>query len=121
MVALSFYILAPYLAVASVHDLLTGHESASSVLGVVVTAASLVPMPVLGVAKQRLGTRLGSGVTAGEGMQNLLCAGQAGAVLAGLGLTATLSWWWTDPVIGLGLAAVAVREGGTAWRGRHCC
>jgi hypothetical protein len=35
------------------------------------TPLSLVFMPLLGVAKQRLGARLGSGATAGEGTQNL--------------------------------------------------
>lgn len=85
------------------------------------TATSLIVMPALGVAKQRLGRRLESAATAGEGIQNLLCAAQAAAVLAGLALTATLGWRWTDPVIGLALAAIAVREGSEAWRGADCC
>ena len=41
-------------------------------------------MPLLGRAKQRMGARLGSGATAGEGTQNLLCAYMAAGVLAGL-------------------------------------
>jgi hypothetical protein len=40
-------------------------------------------MPLLGVAKQRLGARLDSGATAGESVQNLLCAYLADAVLIG--------------------------------------
>jgi divalent metal cation (Fe/Co/Zn/Cd) transporter len=43
-------------------------------------------------------------------------------VLAGLALTA--AWpggWWLDPVIGLGIAAVAVREGTRSWHGDGCC
>ncbi|MFC4949285.1 hypothetical protein [Pseudonocardia sp. GCM10023141] len=54
-------------------------------------------------------------------MQNLLCAAQAGAVLLGLALTATLGWRWVDPVIALALAAIAIREGRAAWRGEDCC
>jgi divalent metal cation (Fe/Co/Zn/Cd) transporter len=77
------------------------HQVEPTVLGVVLTAASLLVMPLLGMAKQRLGRTLDSGATAGEGVQNLLCAAQAGAVLLGLGLTATLGWWWIDPIIGL--------------------
>jgi glutamate synthase domain-containing protein 3 len=42
-------------------------------------------MPLLGRAKQRIGERLGSGATAGEGAQNLLCAYMAAGVLIGLG------------------------------------
>ena len=120
-VAVSFFLLAPYLAIAAVRDLLTAHQSETSTLGIVVTAASLLLMPALGVAKQRLGTRLNSGATAGEGVQNLLCAAQAAAVLAGLALTATLGWSWLDPAIALGLAAWAIREGVQAWRGEDCC
>lgn len=120
-VALSFFLLAPYIAVEAVRNLLTGERADTTVLGIVVTAASLVLMPVLGIAKQRLGSALDSGATAGEGVQNLMCAAQAGAVLLGLALTATLGWWWADPVIGLALAAVAIREGRAAWRGEDCC
>lgn len=68
-------------------------------------ASSLLVMPVLGYAKQRLGACLGSGATAGEGIQNYLCAAQAGAVLLSLAVTATWSGgWWIDPVIGLAIA-----------------
>ncbi len=120
-VAVSFFALAPYLAVESIRDLATGHTAQTSLLGIAVTAASLLVMPALGVAKQRLGTRLNSDATAGEGTQNLLCAAQAAAVLAGLALTARLGWWWIDPIIGLLIAATAVREGIDAWRGEDCC
>jgi divalent metal cation (Fe/Co/Zn/Cd) transporter len=121
VVAMSLFLLAPYIAVQSVRDLLVGHASLTSVLGIVLTAVSVLLMPALGVAKQRLGARLGSGATAGEGVQNLLCAAQAAAVLVGLALTGTLGWWWIDPVIGLVLAVVALREGRRSWRGEDCC
>jgi len=85
-VAVSFFLLAPYLAVGAVRDLASGHEGGTSTLGIAVTAASLLVMPALGVAKRRLGARLNSGATAGEGVQNLMCAAQAGAVLIGLAL-----------------------------------
>ena len=73
-------------------------------------------MPALGVAKRRLGARLGSAATAGEGTQNLLCAYLAAAVLA----NTILGWWWLDPVVALGIAALAVRESTEAWRGEEC-
>ena len=120
-VAASFFLLAPYIAVQAARDLLTGHHSQASTLGIVLTATSVVVMPVLGIAKRRLGRILDSGATAGEGIQNLLCAAQAAAVLVGLALTAAVGWWWLDPIIGLALAAVAVYEGVEAWRGEDCC
>jgi divalent metal cation (Fe/Co/Zn/Cd) transporter len=120
-VAVSFFVLAPYLAIESVRDLLTGHTPTTSVLGIVVTAGSVVVMPVLGLAKQRLGARLDSGATAGEGVQNLLCAVQAGTVLLALGVNAAFGWSWIDPLIGLILGAVAIGEGRRTWNGEHCC
>lgn len=120
-VAVSFFLLAPYLAAESTRDLLSGHRPQASTLGIAVTAASLVLMPLLGIAKQRLGKQLDSRATTGEGTQNLLCAAQAAAVLLGLATVAAFGWWWTDSLIALGLAAVAVREGRQAWHGDDCC
>lgn len=120
-VAVSFWLLAPYIGIQSLIDLGTGHRAENSVLGIVLTAASLVIMPVLGVAKQRLGARLNSGATAGEGTQNLLCAATAAAVLIGLAGNALFGAWWLDPVIGLIVAAIAVKEGREAWKGEDCC
>jgi divalent metal cation (Fe/Co/Zn/Cd) transporter len=119
-VALSFWLLAPYVAVESVRDLLVHHRPGSTPLGIGLTAASLLLMPALGLAKRRLGARLGSGATAGEGSQNLLCAYLAAAVLAGLVADDLWGWWWLDPVAGLAVAAAAVREGREAWRGEGC-
>jgi divalent metal cation (Fe/Co/Zn/Cd) transporter len=120
-VAVSFFLLAPYIAVEAVRSLAGAVHPETSVLGIVVTSTSLVLMPALGLAKRRLGEQLGSGATAGEGTQNLLCAAQAGAVLVGLAANAAVGAWWLDAVIALGLAAVAVREGREAWRGETCC
>jgi divalent metal cation (Fe/Co/Zn/Cd) transporter len=121
-VAISFLLLAPYVAAESVHDLITGHHPEATALGITLTAMALLIMPLLGRAKRRLGARLGSAATAGEGSQNYLCAAQAAAVLLGLAVTATWpSAWWADPAIGLAIAAMAVREGIKSWRGDDCC
>ena len=121
-VAVSFWLLAPYIAVEAIRDLIGSHHAGTTVVGMVLAASSLLVMPALGYAKQRLGARLTSRATAGEGVQNYLCAAQAGAVLTGLGVTA--AWpggWWVDPVIGLGIAAWSVWEGIKSWRGEDCC
>jgi divalent metal cation (Fe/Co/Zn/Cd) transporter len=120
-VAMCFWLLAPYVAVASIANLVSRHEPRTSVVGIALTASSLVLMPALGVLKHRLGARLGSRATAGEGTQNLLCAYLAAAVLVGLAANAVLGWWWLDPVVGLLIAAVAIREGREVWRGGDCC
>ena len=120
-VAVSFWLLAPYVAVQAAHDLLAGRQATASRLGLALTMSSVIVMPLLGRAKHRLGERLGSGATSGEGTQNMLCAYLAGAVLVGLLANGLLGAWWLDPLIALGVAAVAVREGRGAWRGEACC
>jgi divalent metal cation (Fe/Co/Zn/Cd) transporter len=121
-VAVSFWLLVPYIAVAAIRDLAGHHAASPSVAGIVLTALSVVIMPVLGTAKRRLGERLDSGTTAGEGTQNLMCAAQAAAVLAGLVIVAAWPGGWpVDPVIALGIAAWSAREGVQAWRGADCC
>ena len=89
-------------------------------VGLVLTAGTAVFEPALGVAKRRIGARLGSSATAGEGTQNLLCAYLAMAVFAGLAANTLLGTWWLDGVVALGISAWAVVEGRRAWAGRSC-
>jgi len=119
-VAITFYLLAPYIAYDAVSTLASGHKPDTSWLGIALSCASLLVMPALGRAKRRLGAILNSGATAGEGTQNLLCAYLAAGVLVGLLANAALGWWWLDPAVGLLIAVVAVREGREAWRGEEC-
>ena len=121
LVAVQFFILAPYVAVEAIRTLVTTSEPEVSWLGIGLTAASAVAMPWFGVAKQRVGAKLRSSATRAEGTQNLLCAYLAVAVLAGLVLNAALGWWWADPAAALVIAVVAVREGLESWRGEDCC
>ncbi len=97
-----------------------GEHSATSWVGIGLSVSSIVVMPLLGRGKQRVGERLGSAAAAGEGSQNLLCAYMAAGVLVGLGANAAFGWWWLDPVIALGIAAIAVREGREAWKRERC-
>jgi divalent metal cation (Fe/Co/Zn/Cd) transporter len=120
-VAVSFFLLAPYIAVEAIRALAGAEHPGTSALGIAVTASSLVLMPALGLAKRRLGEQLGSGATAGEGTQNLLCAAQGAAVLVGLAANSLAGAWWLDPVIALGLSGFALHEGRESWRGEGCC
>jgi divalent metal cation (Fe/Co/Zn/Cd) transporter len=120
-VAVSFWLTAPYIAAESIRDLTDQHRAQTSVIGIGLTAIGLVLMPILGRANHRLGARLGSKATEGEGTQNYLCAAQAAGVLSGLAITAL--WpggWWFDPAIGLAIAAIAVWQGTRSWRGHAC-
>jgi divalent metal cation (Fe/Co/Zn/Cd) transporter len=121
LVAIQFFLLAPYVAYESIGALVAGEHPDASWVGVGLAASSLVVMPYLGIAKERLADRLGSAATKGEGRQNMLCAYLAGALLVGLLGNALLGAWWLDPAVGLLIAAVAAKEGLEAWRGEGCC
>jgi divalent metal cation (Fe/Co/Zn/Cd) transporter len=121
LVAIQFFLLAPYVAVESVRTLVGGDHPNVSVLGMALALWSLVTMPLLGIAKQRIADEIGSAATKGEGRQNMLCAYLAGALLVGLAGNAIAGAWWLDPIVGLLIAAVAVKEGAEAWRGDGCC
>ena len=121
LVAVQFFALAPYVAFESVQALARGERADVSWLGIALSASSLVVMPYLGLAKQRIADQIGSAATKGEGRQNMLCAYLAAALLVGLLGNALVGAWWLDPAVGLLIAAVAVREGLEAWRGEGCC
>ena len=121
LIAVSFFALATYVAVESGRTLLGDTTPDASRLGIGIAIASLMVMPFLSWAQRRTGRELGSGSVVADSKQTLLCTYLSAVLLAGLVLNATLGWSWADPVAGLVIAAVAVREGLEAWRGENCC
>ncbi len=121
LVAIQFFLLAPYVAVESMRALIGGDRPDSTVIGIALAISSLIMMPILGLAKQRIADQLGSAATKGEGRQNMLCAYLAAALLVGLLGNTLLGAWWLDPIVGLLIAGLAVKEGREAWRGEGCC
>ena len=122
LVAGSFLLLIPFFVYEAVQRIVVGREPRTSVLGIAVTSSAIVLMPVLGWAKLRLGERLGSGATVGEGLQNLMCAAQAAAALTAL-LGAAAGLGIIDPIAALLVAAIAAKESVELWRGDvdDCC
>jgi len=121
LVAVQFFVLAPYVGFESARALIGGERPDATWVGIALAASSVVLMPLLAIAKQRIADQIGSAATKGEGRQNMLCAYLAGALLVGLLGNALAGAWWLDPAVGLLIAAVAVKEGREAWRGEGCC
>jgi divalent metal cation (Fe/Co/Zn/Cd) transporter len=121
IIAFSFFALAAYLTVESVRALLGPGEAEHSTVGLTLAAVSLAVMPFLSYAQRRAGRELGSRSAVADSKQTLLCTYLSGVVLVGLGLNSLFGWSWADPVAGLVIAAVAVKEGRDAWKGDACC
>ncbi len=120
MIAVSFYILAAYIGVVAIRSLIGGHHPDASWVGIGLAAFTAPTMPLLALAKRRLGHKLGSSAAIREASQTQLCAYLSVALLFGLGANALLGWWWADPTTALVIAAVALREGRESWRGDSC-
>jgi len=120
LIAASFVVLAAYVGVEALRDLLGGHHPAVSWVGVGLSVVTLLVMPPLAAAKRRVGEQLGSSATASESRQTMLCAYLSAGLLVGLLANALVGWWWADPVVALGIGVIALREAREAWRGESC-
>lgn len=121
-VAGSFLLLVPYFLYESIEKLIAGSDAHSNAIGIAVTSSAIVLMPLLGLAKLRLARRLDSNATAGEGVQNLLCAAQAATALVAL-IAAGAGLAIIDPIAAMVISAIAVKECTALWRGEgdDCC
>lgn len=121
LIALSFFALALWVSLSSIVTLIRQSEPEESRLGIALAIVSLIVMPILALAKRRVGRAMSSATVVADSAQTWLCTSLSAVLLAGLAANATLGWWWADPVAGLIIAAVAAREGREAWRGENCC
>lgn len=120
-IAATFFALAVYVTVVGVRDLVAGGRPDTSVVGIVLTGASTVVMPVLARAKRRAGQQMNSRLVVVDSTETKLCAWLSASTFAGLVAYALLGWTWLDPVAGFVIAAFAVNEGCEAWEGEQVC
>jgi divalent metal cation (Fe/Co/Zn/Cd) transporter len=121
LIAVSFFLLAAYVAVEATRTLVAGDHPEASWVGIALASVTAPTMPLLARAKRRVGDELQSSATVKEGAQNMVCAYLSIALLVGLLANAVAGWWWADPAAALIIAAVALREGRQTWRGEGCC
>jgi divalent metal cation (Fe/Co/Zn/Cd) transporter len=119
-----FIALAAYVAVVSTKTLWLHDAPETSVAGIVITAVSVVVMPLLATAKRRVAGGLSSAALRADAAQTSLCAYLSAITLGGLILNALLRWWWADPVAALCMVPIIAKEGFEAVRRdgcRDCC
>ena len=108
--------LGVYIVTDSARLLLTGTRPESSLVGIVLTAFSLIVMPLLARAKLGVASSLGSRALRADAHETIVCAWLSATTLLGLGLNAVLGWWWADPVAALAMVPLITREGLEAWQ-----
>jgi divalent metal cation (Fe/Co/Zn/Cd) transporter len=117
-VAVTFFVLAAYVVFEGVRSLIGGEEPDSSIVGLVLLAASVVIMPVLAAAKKKVAMQLGGDrLILADAAETRICVLLSISTLLGLGLYAITGAAWLDPVAGFVIAAFAIHEGREAWEG----
>ena len=122
LVGFSFFVLAFYVSVEAIKTLLYEHQPETSIVGIGLSVASLIVMPILARAKRRVAARLNSGALYADSRQTDICAYLSAILLGGLLLNTIFGWWWADPVAALCMLPLIFREGLEAVQGRgECC
>lgn len=116
-VAVTFFVLAAYVVIEGVRDLISGATPEHSTVGIVLLAASIVIMPLLARAKRRVGTRLGDPLILADAAETRVCVLLSISTLIGLVLYSLTGAAWLDPVAGFVIAVFAINEGREAWEG----
>lgn len=118
LVAATFFLLAAYVTIEGVRNLIGGEKPETSIVGIVLLVASLVIMPVLAAAKRRVGVALNNDpLILADAAETRICVLLSVSTLAGLLLFAWTGASWLDPVAGFVIAAFAIHEGREAWEG----
>jgi divalent metal cation (Fe/Co/Zn/Cd) transporter len=122
--AVLLVLLCAYLVFVGVGGLVVGVRPEGSVLGVAVSAAAVLVMPVLAWRKRRANVVIGSAALRADIAETITCAYMAAATLAGAALNLIAGWWWAEYVAALALlvfigietreAIEAAREGPAA-------
>lgn len=121
----AFYVLAVFIAANAGVALWTRSVSHPGWWGLGIAVAAVIIMPVVSIAKRRVGRAIGSAALEAEATCSMVCAYMAATLLVGLAATRFLGWWWADPVAALVLLYWMVREGrenfeAAAGRGTCC-
>ena len=110
-IGIALTMLAIYLLASSTRALLSGDHPAADPVGVGILASSLLVQPILGAAKRRLASTIGSPALRADGLLSLIGGGLAAVGLAGLVAATLHEVLWADAVAAAIVAFVALREG----------
>ncbi len=114
------FALAIIVAVIAVLALTLRLRPETSPLGIGITVAALIAMPILAWLKRREARRSRNPALAADAVQSATCAYLAGIALAGLTMNAAFHIAWFDSAAAVAALPLLLREGKAAWRGAGC-
>ena len=114
------FVLAFVVASTAVLSLVLHWRPETSYLGMMITVAALVAMPVLATLKRREARRTNNLALAADAVQSATCAYLAMITLAGLATNAAFHIPWIDSVAALLAIPILLKEGHSAWQGHTC-
>ena len=120
-VGVTLMLLAVYVGIQAVYDLVAASEPEESYLGIGIAALSLIVMPFVSHKEHSLSHEIGSRSLEAESRETLMCTYLSAALLIGLGANALLGWWWADPIAALVIVVFLVKEGWEALTRRELC
>jgi len=114
------FVLAAVVGLTSILALAGKVQPEASSLGIGITAAALLIMPLLAWQKRKLARRTQNSALAADAVQSATCAYLAFITLAGLALNAAFHIAWADSLAALGAIPILIVEGRRAIRGQNC-
>ena len=114
------FVLAVIVACTALLSVLLHLRPEASQLGMLVTIAALIVMPILAALKRREARRTHNVALAADAVQSATCAYLALVTLAGLAANAALHIPWVDSVAALVAVPILFHEGRSAWQGHAC-
>jgi divalent metal cation (Fe/Co/Zn/Cd) transporter len=92
----------------------------TSCVGIGVTLAALIAMPLLAWFKRREARRINNAALAADAVQSATCAYLAAIALAGLAINALFHLAWFDSLAALAAVPLLIKEGRATWQGKTC-
>ena len=114
------FALALIVCVSATASLVLRLHPETSRLGIGVTLAALVVMPLLARWKRMEARRSGNSALAADAVQSATCAYLAFIALAGLAMNALFHIAWFDSLAALASIPLLLKEGRAAWKGQAC-
>jgi len=121
LVGLTLFILAVYVAYESIRKLLNNELTEPTIGGLLIPLVSIIIMVFLFRVKRKLGNQIHSHSLLADAKQTLACVMLSIAVLTGFMLNYIFGFWQADPIAGLIIAFLLVREGYKAIKEEELC